>query len=148
MGSYSVVQCVRHLMGQPLHCSAANAGVWGERGYGDGSTPLQVTRQYCLGSMAAPLSSTGISHHNLLPHIPLICHLQSTAALTLRLFHKPYAPAPSCCPFQGTCVPVWGMYGVAGTVLFSFHLGCHRSAVSLLALNVLPLTQTIALMWG
>ena len=38
VGSYSVVQCVRHLMGQPLYCSAANAGVWGERGYGDGPT--------------------------------------------------------------------------------------------------------------
>ena len=30
VGSYSVVQCIRHLMGQPLYCSAANAGVWGE----------------------------------------------------------------------------------------------------------------------
>ena len=39
VGSYSVVQCVRHLMGQPLYCSAADAGVWGERGYGDVSTP-------------------------------------------------------------------------------------------------------------
>ena len=35
----------------------------------------------------------------------------------------------------------------ARTVLFSFHLGCHRSAVSLSALSVSPLTQTIALMW-
>ena len=34
VGSYSVVQCDRHLMGQPLYCSAANAGlcvVAGER---------------------------------------------------------------------------------------------------------------------
>jgi len=38
VGSYSVVQCVRRLMGQPLYCSAADASVWGERGYGDGST--------------------------------------------------------------------------------------------------------------
>ena len=29
-------------MGQPLCCSSANAGVWGERGYGDGSTALQA----------------------------------------------------------------------------------------------------------
>ena len=28
VGTYSVVQCVRLLMGQPLYCSAANAGVW------------------------------------------------------------------------------------------------------------------------
>ena len=33
-------------------------------------------------------------------------------------------------------------------VWFSFHLGCHRSAVSLSALNVSALTQTLALMWG
>ena len=39
VGSYSAVQYVRHLMGQPLYCSAASAGIWGERGYADGSTP-------------------------------------------------------------------------------------------------------------
>ena len=38
MGSYSVVQCIRCLMGQPLYCSAADDGLWGERGYSDGST--------------------------------------------------------------------------------------------------------------
>ena len=40
VGSCSVVQCIRHLMGQPLYCSAANAGLWRERGYGDGSTTM------------------------------------------------------------------------------------------------------------
>ena len=39
VGYYSIVQCIRHLMGQPLYCSAADAGLWGEGGYGDGSTP-------------------------------------------------------------------------------------------------------------
>ena len=39
VGSYSVIQCVRCLMGQPLCCSAAVAGMWEERGYGDGPTP-------------------------------------------------------------------------------------------------------------
>ena len=38
VGSYPVVQCVRHLMGQPLYYSAADAGMQGEGGYGDGST--------------------------------------------------------------------------------------------------------------
>ena len=70
MVSYSVVQCIRHLMGQPLYCSAADADVWGEKGYADGSSPLGVTQQYRLASMAAWLSSTDISHHSLLPHIP------------------------------------------------------------------------------
>ena len=34
------------------------------------------------------------------------------------------------------------------TLWFSFHLGCHRSAVSPSALTVSPLTQTIALIRG
>ena len=37
---------------------------------------------------------------------------------------------------------------VARTVWLSFHLGCHRSVVSLSALNVSPLTQPIAPVWG
>ena len=36
----------------------------------------------------------------------------------------------------------------ARTIWFSFHLGCQRSAVSLSVLNISPLTQTIAPMWG
>ena len=35
--------------------------------------PLRVTQQYRLASMAARLSSAGISHHGILPHIPSIC---------------------------------------------------------------------------
>ena len=66
LGSYSVVQCIRHLTGQPLYCSAADADMSGERG------PPRVPQQYRLASMAAWLSSTGISHHSLLPHIPSI----------------------------------------------------------------------------
>ena len=38
MGSYAVVQCIRCLMGQPFYSSAVDAGMLGERGYGDGST--------------------------------------------------------------------------------------------------------------
>ena len=41
---------------------------------------LHVTQQYRLPSMAAWFSSTIISHHSLLPHIPLIPSPQSTAA--------------------------------------------------------------------
>ena len=37
---------------------------------------------------------------------------------------------------------------VARTVGFSFHLGCHRSAVPLSALNVSPLPQAVAPLWG
>ena len=37
--------------------------------------------------------------------------LQSTAALALGLLHSPQTPAPSHCTFQGTCIPVQGIYG-------------------------------------
>ena len=36
---------------------------------------------------------------------------QSTATLPLWLLYTPQTPAPSCCSFQGTLIPVWGMYG-------------------------------------
>ena len=32
----------RSFMGQPLYCSASDADMWGERGYGDGSTPYTL----------------------------------------------------------------------------------------------------------
>ena len=70
MGSCSVVQCIMCLMGQLLYCSAANAGMWGEGGYG---WHHMCDSAVSSASMAAQLSSTGISHHNLLSHIPSIC---------------------------------------------------------------------------
>ena len=73
--------------------------------------PLRVTQQHRLASMAAWLSSTGISHHDLLPHIPSICLSGVKAPLTLGLPHNPQTPAPSHCTFQGTSVPVQSTYG-------------------------------------
>ena len=72
--------------------------------------------------MAAWLSSTGISHHRLHAHISSLCLAQSTAALALGSLHNPQAPAPSRCAFQGTCVPVWGMYGCGKDCLIQFRL--------------------------
>ena len=64
LGSYPVVQCGRHSLGQPLCCSAAVAAVvLAHR--------RRVTQQCCLAYMAAWLSSTGISHHSLFLHIHL-----------------------------------------------------------------------------
>ena len=61
--------------------------------------------------MAAWLSSTGISHHNLLPHIPSI-HLSTVNS----------SPCPGIAPQSLTsnsqslcllviCIPVWSLYG-------------------------------------
>ena len=54
VASCSVVQCVRCLMGQCLYCSAADAGMWGEGGYGDGSTPTRDSAvPLCFGGCLA-----------------------------------------------------------------------------------------------
>ena len=71
MESCSVVQCVRHLMGQALYCSAADAAMWGEAMVM--APPPTRDSAVLFASMAVQLSCTGMSHHSLLPHIPLIC---------------------------------------------------------------------------
>ena len=84
-------QGVRRVMGQPLYCSAANADVWRGSGYGDGRWwlhALHVTQQCRLASMAAWLSSRGVSH-NLLPTSPWSISPQSTTALAQGLLHNP-----------------------------------------------------------
>ena len=92
-------------MGQPLYCSAASAGLWGERGYGDGSGSI-VLLPWLPGFLPQALSNTITSLTSPRSFLP-----QSTAALTLELLHNPSAPASSCCALQGTCFPVRGMYG-------------------------------------
>ena len=107
--------------------------------------PLRMTQQYHLASMASWLSSTGISHDNLLPHIPWICLSAVNSNPCPGIAPKSLNSSSQQLRLPG--VPVWGMHG-CGKDWFSFHLGCHRSAISLSALNVSPLTQTTALMWG
>jgi len=105
--------------------------------------PLCVTQQYHLASMGAWLSPTGISHHSLLSHPfnPSLHSQQQTSPWDCSIIPKLQllATVPSMEPasLSGVCI------AVARMVWLSFHLGCHRSA-----LNVSPLTQTIALIWG
>ena len=101
VGSYSAVQCLRRLMGQPLYSSAADASLWGDRVYSDGSNPLRVTQQYHLASMAAWISSTGISHQDLLPHIPSICRSAVNSSLRPAI-----APQFLNSSSQPLCLPV------------------------------------------
>ena len=86
--------------------------VWGERKrLWSWLHPLHVAQNYHLVSMDARLSSTGISHHDLLPHIPLI-HLSTVnSSPSPGIAPNPQTPAPSHCAFQGTLIPVQGMYG-------------------------------------
>ena len=128
-------------MGQHIYCSAAIPGMWWERLWWL-FHPLCLTQQYHLASIASQLSSTGISHHSLLPHIPSV-HLSAANYSP----HPGIAPQSLNFPFQDTRIPAQCMYG-CGKDWFSFHLGCHRSAISLSALNISPLTHTIARLWG
>ena len=149
LGSYSVHRQVRPLVGQPLCCSAAGAGSVGSERLWWWLHPLHVTQRYGLASMASQVSY----HRHFLPQSPpsrpLNPPLHSQQQFlpwdcsTIPKLHL-LAAAPSRGPasLSGVCM------AAARTVWFSFHLGCHRSAVSLSALNVSPLTQTIALMWG
>ena len=110
--------------------------------------PLCVTQQYRLASMAPWLSSTGISHHNLLPHIPSIRLSTVNSSPRTRIAPQSLNSSSQLLRLpedQRSCpVYVWLWQGLSDP----FHLSCHRSAVSLSALNASPLTQTIARMWG
>ena len=110
-------------MGQPLYCSAAYAGLCGERGYGDGSTRFAWASSIPLlpGPPGFPPQALPITISSLTS--PRSISLQATAAPALGLLQEPSTPAPSSCAFWGTCRSVQGMY-VARTVWLSFHLGC------------------------
>ena len=73
--------------------------------------PLHMTQQHHLASMlpgfpplACPTMISSLTS-------PQSVSPQATAALTLGSLHNPLIPAPSCCVFQETSIPVWGMYG-------------------------------------
>ena len=89
VGSYSVVQCVKCLMGQPLYCSAANTGIWGERGYEEGSTCYvwlsSIAWLPWLPGFPPQVFPTTVSFLT----SPWSISPQSTAALALGLLHNP-----------------------------------------------------------
>ena len=108
MGSYSVIQCVRHLMGcfsivqlQMLVCGEREVMVMAPPPMHDSAVSP------CFHGLPPLAFPTKISSHT----SPQSISLHSPAALTLGLLHIPLTPAPSHCPFQKTSVPAWGMYG-------------------------------------
>ena len=160
LGSFSVVWYIRHIEGHPTDRGPTLSSMsqafdgpasllfscqcWcvGSQRLWWWLHPLHVTQQCPLASMAARLSCTGISHHNLLPHIPLV-----------RLSAVNSSPCPGIASqslsSSSQSLHLLGVHmAAARTVWFSFHLSCHSSAVLLSALNASPLTQTISLIWG
>ena len=70
-----------------------------------------MTQQYLLASMAARLSSTGISHHNLLPHIPSIYLSTVNSSPRPGIAPQSLNSGSQLLHLQETCVPVWGTCG-------------------------------------
>ena len=135
-------------MGQPLYCSAADAGRWGERGYVMAppttcDSAVSLCFHGCLTFLHWHFTPQSPPSHPLDPSLCSQWQLLSWDCSTIPKFQF-LAAAPSRGPvsLSGVCA------AAARTVWFPFHLGCHRSAISLPALTVSPLTQTIALMWG
>ena len=109
--------------------------------------PQFVTQQHRLASMAAWLSSTGISHHNLHSHIPSI-HLSAVNSNPCTGIAPQSLNSSFQLSFQETRVFVQHVYGCSKDCLIFFPFRLPQSAVSLSALNASPLAQTIALLWG
>ena len=121
LGPCSVVQYIGRLMGLPLSCSAANAGMWGERDYGDGST-----------------RHARLSSFTLLPWLPAFppqAFPTTASSLTSPLSVSPQPTQPgtapqslnsssSCFTFRVTGVPTRGKNGCGkdGLILVLFRL--------------------------
>ena len=131
MGSYSVVQCISHLkehlgssayllnsvvqcpqvhlMGQPLYCSAVDAGMWGEAMVMAWVTYAWLSSITLLPWLPAfPPQAIPITISSLTS--PWSISPKSTAAFTLGLFHTSRTLAPSRCTFQGTLIPLLGIH--------------------------------------
>ena len=147
MGSYS--SSVRQAFDRPgsllFSCQCWRVGR--ERGYDDSFTPYMwlssiALLPWLLGFPPRAFSTTISSLTS-----PQSLHGQQQPSpwecATIPKLQLP-AAAPSRRPvfLSEVCM------AAARTVWFSFHLGCHRSAVSLSALNVSPLTRTTVPLWG
>ena len=110
--------------------------------------PLCMTQWYRLASMAAwfpPLAfPTRISSLT----SPQSISPSRQQRLSWNCSTIPELQLPAVVPSRRLAFLSGKCMAAARTVWFSFHLGFHRSAVSLSALNVSPLTQTIAPVWG
>ena len=88
---------------------------------------------------------TAVSSFTSPQHVSLHSQQQTSQwdySTILKLWFPTIVPSSGPTSLSSVCV------ALARTVWFSFHLGCHRSAFSPSTLNVSPVTQTVALIWG
>ena len=113
-----------------------------------------MTQQYRLASIAARFSSTGISHHSLLPHIPSIClstvkssPLTGIAPQSLNSSSQPLSlPGDPCsCPHIYGCVKdclILIPFRLPQSSCFTLNLKCFSSdSDNCPALGIRPLLQ-------
>ena len=114
--SYSVVHCVRLSMGQPLYCSAANVGVWGENWWWWLHHPIQDSAVFPFFNGCQVFLHKHFSPQPPPSH-PLCASPQSISGLILWFHHNPQTPGPR----QASRGPVSCPGYVSRTVLFSFY---------------------------
>ena len=126
-------------MGQPLYCSAASAGereamVMARLLMHDSA--VSFCFHGCLAFLHRHFPPQSFPSHPLNPSI----HSQQQP-LPWNCSTIPKIQLPAAAPSRGSASMSGVCMARARTVWFSFHLGCHRSAVSLSALNFSSLTQ-------
>ena len=124
MVSYSEVQCIRHLTGQPLYCSAADGGSGEREAIAMAPPPMHDSAvSSCFHGCPAFL------HRHCPPQSPpphplnpSLCSQQQPSPWDCSRIPKFQLPA--AVPSQGTCVPVWGMYGCSKDCLILPQISC------------------------
>ena len=127
-------------MGQPLYCSAASAGEWEAMvmaPFPMHESAVSFCFHGCLAFLHRHFPPQSSPSHPLSPSLHSQQQPLPWDCSTIPKLQLPAAvPSRESASLSGVCM------AMARTVWFSFHLGCHRSAVSLSALNVSPLTQS------
>ena len=142
MVSYSEVQCIRHLTGQPLYCSAADGGSGEREAIAMAPPPMHDSAvSSCFHGCPAFL------HRHFPPQSPpphplnlSLCSQQQPSPWDCSRIPKFQLPA--AVPSQGTCVPVWGMYGCSKDCLILPQISCF-----ILSLKCFS-SDSDAQMWG
>ena len=97
-------------MGQPLCCSAADTGMWGQRSYGDGSTYYVWLSNIILLPWLPGFPPQAFPT-SLLPHL-LLAHLSTVnTSSCLGIAPQTLSSGSQLLCLLGTCIPVQSTYG-------------------------------------